>query len=60
MVHMVLEYVGLVGLDGSPSYDMKLQQRRLPNLTVAWEEGREGKTAIADKGSCTDGANCWK
>ena len=54
MVHMVLEYVGLVGLDGSPSYDMKLQQRRLPNLTVAWEEGREGKeTVVANKGKTT-------
>lgn len=40
---------------------LMIWQRRLPNLTVAWEEGRVGKeTAISNEGSRTDGVICWK
>ena len=36
---------GLVGLDGSPSYDIALTVAA-PNLTVAWEEGRVSEAYV--------------
>ena len=51
-------FVGLVGLDGSPSYDMTTTVVQ-PNGCVGGRE-RWQETAIANQGSRTDGVICWK
>ena len=55
---VVLDFVGLVGLDGSPSYDMTTTVAQ-PNGCVGGRESRQ-ETAIENEGSRTDGVICWK